>query len=44
MATLRLVSAEGETFEVEEEIACMSMFIKQKVADSGTDEEIPCPI
>ena len=43
MAMLKLLSSEGETFEVEEDVASKSMLIKNMVEDSGTDEEIPLP-
>jgi len=40
---LKLKSSQGEIFEVEPEVACMSTLIKNMVDDSGTDEEIPLP-
>jgi S-phase kinase-associated protein 1 len=40
---LKLQSQEGETFEVEEDVACKSQLIKNMVEDSGNDEEIPLP-
>ena len=40
---LTLKSSQGEIFEVEPEVACMSTLIKNMVEDSGTDEEIPLP-
>ncbi|CAK0838284.1 unnamed protein product [Prorocentrum cordatum] len=40
---LKLKSSQGEVFEVEPEVACMSTLIKNMVDDSGTDEEIPLP-
>eukprot|EP00438_Fugacium_kawagutii_P011028 Skav204818 [mRNA] locus=scaffold3914:189206:192265:- [translate_table: standard] len=40
---LTLKSSQGEVFEVEPEVACMSTLIKNMVEDSGTDEEIPLP-
>jgi len=40
---LKLKSSQGEVFEVEPEVACISMLIKNMVDDSGTDEEIPLP-
>ena len=40
---LKLVSSEGQTFEVEESVATNSQLIKNMVEDSGTDEEIPLP-
>ncbi|CAG9317931.1 unnamed protein product [Blepharisma stoltei] len=40
---LKLQSQEGQTFEVEESVACKSQLIKNMVEDSGTDEEIPLP-
>merc|ERR1712014_555654 len=39
----KLKSSQGEIFEVEPEVACMSTLIKNMVDDSGTDEEIPLP-
>lgn len=40
---LKLKSSQGEIFEVEPDVACMSTLIKNMVEDSGTDEEIPLP-
>eukprot|EP00933_Yihiella_yeosuensis_P035309 TRINITY_DN2882_c1_g1_i1.p1 TRINITY_DN2882_c1_g1~~TRINITY_DN2882_c1_g1_i1.p1 ORF type:complete len:194 (-),score=45.58 TRINITY_DN2882_c1_g1_i1:140-634(-) len=40
---LKLRSSQGEVFEVDPEVACMSTLIKNMVDDSGTDEEIPLP-
>ena len=40
---LKLKSSQGEIFEVEPDVACMSTLIKNMVDDSGTDEEIPLP-
>eukprot|EP00812_Abedinium_dasypus_P008740 NODE_2479_length_927_cov_1025.308486.p1 GENE.NODE_2479_length_927_cov_1025.308486~~NODE_2479_length_927_cov_1025.308486.p1 ORF type:complete len:193 (+),score=64.03 NODE_2479_length_927_cov_1025.308486:3-581(+) len=40
---VKLKSSQGEVFEVEPEVACMSTLIKNMVEDSGTDEEIPLP-
>ena len=40
---LKLVSAEGTTYEVEESVACKSQLIKNMVEDAGTAEEIPLP-
>ena len=40
---LKLVSAEGNTYEVEENVACKSQLIKNMVEDAGTAEEIPLP-
>ncbi|CAE8674022.1 unnamed protein product, partial [Polarella glacialis] len=40
---LKLKSSQGDVFEVEPEVACMSTLIKNMVDDSGTDEEIPLP-
>merc|ERR1719465_331752 len=42
-AMIRLKSAQGELFEVEEAVASSSTLIKNMVEDSGTDEEIPLP-
>eukprot|EP00386_Alphamonas_edax_P015525 GDKI01047379.1.p1 GENE.GDKI01047379.1~~GDKI01047379.1.p1 ORF type:complete len:169 (-),score=76.59 GDKI01047379.1:303-809(-) len=41
--TLTLTSAQGDTFEVESDVACMSTLIKNMVEDSGTEEAIPLP-
>eukprot|EP00434_Breviolum_minutum_P024430 symbB.v1.2.021574.t1/scaffold1869.1/size97865/8 len=38
-----LKSSQGEIFEVEPEVACMSTLVRNMVDDSGTDEEIPLP-
>ena len=44
MATqVKLKSSQGEVFEVEEDVACMSQLVKNMVEDSGADEEIPLP-
>mmetsp|Transcript_59662 Transcript_59662/g.169722 ORF Transcript_59662/g.169722 Transcript_59662/m.169722 type:complete len:165 (-) Transcript_59662:118-612(-) len=40
---VKLKSSQGEIFEVDTEVACMSTLIKNMVDDSGTDEEIPLP-
>lgn len=40
---LKLISAEGTTYEVEEQVACKSQLIKNMVEDAGTAEEIPLP-
>eukprot|EP00439_Symbiodinium_sp_Y106_P059245 s723_g8.t1 len=40
---VQLKSSQGEIFEVEPEVACMSTLVKNMVEDSGTDEEIPLP-
>jgi S-phase kinase-associated protein 1 len=40
---LKLISAEGTTYEVEEQVACKSQLIKNMVEDAGTNEEIPLP-
>jgi S-phase kinase-associated protein 1 len=40
---VKLKSSQGEVFEVEEEVACMSQLVKTMVEDSGADEEIPLP-
>ena len=40
---VQLKSSEGEVFEVDPEIASMSVLIKNMVDDSGTDDEIPLP-
>merc|ERR1719436_1829777 len=42
-APLKLRSSQGEIFEVECGVACMSTLVKNMVDDSGTDEEIPLP-
>ena len=41
--TLKLRSSEGDTFDVNPEVASMSTLIKNMVDDSTTDEEIPIP-
>ena len=44
MAVLvKLKSSQGEVFEVDEDVACMSQLVKNMVEDSGADEEIPLP-
>jgi len=40
---LKLVSQDGETFEVEKDVAVKSNLVKTMVEDSGVDEEIPLP-
>ena len=40
---LKLVSAEGITYEVEENVACQAQLIKNMVEDAGPSEEIPLP-
>eukprot|EP00811_Abedinium_folium_P013790 NODE_22833_length_692_cov_5.842478.p1 GENE.NODE_22833_length_692_cov_5.842478~~NODE_22833_length_692_cov_5.842478.p1 ORF type:complete len:164 (+),score=56.10 NODE_22833_length_692_cov_5.842478:77-568(+) len=39
---VKLKSSQGEVFEMEADVACMSTLIKNMVED-GTDEEIPLP-
>eukprot|EP01016_Furgasonia_blochmanni_P011810 TRINITY_DN154_c0_g1_i6.p2 TRINITY_DN154_c0_g1~~TRINITY_DN154_c0_g1_i6.p2 ORF type:complete len:163 (+),score=59.82 TRINITY_DN154_c0_g1_i6:152-640(+) len=43
MTKVKLVSAEGETHEVDEEVAVKSLLVKNVIDDTGTDEEIPLP-
>ena len=40
---LKLISSEGDIFEVEPKAACMSHIIKNMVDDCDTSEEIPLP-
>ena len=40
---MKLKSSQGEVFEVDEDVACMSQLVKNMVEDSGADEEIPLP-
>ena len=40
---LKLVSAEGTIYEIEESVACKSQLIKNMVEDAGSSEEIPLP-
>ncbi len=40
---LKLLSQEGDVFEVENDVGIMSKLIKCMVEDSGPDEEIPLP-
>ena len=40
---VKLTTMDGETLEVEKEIACKSILIKGIIDDSGTDDEIPLP-
>ena len=40
---LKLTTMDGETVEVEKEIACKSVLVKGIVDDAGTDDEIPLP-
>ena len=40
---LKLISAEGTIYEIEENVACKSQLIKNMVEDAGTSEEIPLP-
>merc|ERR1719301_323959 len=43
MTQVKLKSSQGEVFEVDEDVACMSTLVKNMVEDSGADEEIPLP-
>ena len=38
---VKLTTMDGETVEVEKDIACKSILVKGIIDDSGTDEEIP---
>ena len=40
---IKLQTMDGETVEVEKEIACKSVLVKGIVDDSGVDDEIPLP-
>ena len=40
---IKLQTMDGETVEVEKEIACKSVLVKGIVDDSGADDEIPLP-
>ena len=40
---LKLTTMDGETVEVEKEIACKSVLVKGIVDDAGTDDDIPLP-
>ena len=40
---VKLTTMDGETVEVEKEIACKSILIRGIVDDSGVEEEIPLP-
>jgi len=40
---VKLTTMDGETLEVEKEIACKSVLVRGIVDDSGVDEEIPLP-
>ena len=41
---VKLITMEGETIEVDVEIACKSIILKEIIDDSGIDDEIPLPI
>ena len=43
MSKVKLVTAEGETVEVDVEIASKSALIKGMIDDAGLEEEIPLP-
>ena len=43
MSKVKLITAEGETVEVDVEIASKSALIKGMIDDSGLDEDIPLP-
>jgi len=38
---VKLTTMDGETVEVEKDIACKSILVKGIVDDSGTDDDIP---
>ena len=40
---VKLATMDGETVEVDKEIACKSILIKGIVDDSGTEDEVPLP-
>ena len=40
---VKLTTMDGETIEVDKEIACKSVLVRGIVDDSGVDEEIPLP-
>merc|ERR1719464_134470 len=40
---VKLRSSQGDVFEVEQQVACMSTLIQNMVEDDGTEEEIPLP-
>lgn len=40
---VKLKSSQGDIFEVELKVACMSTFVRNIVADNCSDEEIPLP-
>ena len=40
---VKLVSQEGESMEVDEQVACKSVLIKNMLDDTGGDDEIPLP-
>ena len=40
---VKLTTMDGETVEVEKEIACKSILVRGIVDDSGLEEEIPLP-
>ena len=43
MSKVKLIPEEGETIEVDEEIATMSVLVKSMIDDSGAEEDIPLP-
>ena len=43
MSKVKLTTMEGDTVEVDVEIANKSVLVKGLIDDSGTDEEIPLP-
>ena len=43
MTKVKLLTSDGETIEVDVDVASKSVFIKGVIDDSGVDEEIPLP-
>jgi S-phase kinase-associated protein 1 len=43
MTKVKLMSSDGHTFEVDEEVACESHVMKNVIEDVGTDDPIPLP-
>ena len=43
MSKVKLVTSDGETIEVDVDVASKSVLIKGMIDDSGVDEEIPLP-
>ena len=40
---VKLTTMDGETLEVEKEIACKSILVRGIIDDGGADDEIPLP-